>query len=68
MESFQVDGRAELKVSMETASPSNLEGVEPSRWCDGRGEPPAVAGTGVRQWAGPQPRPSGLAAHFSYAG
>ncbi|XP_027457250.1 radial spoke head protein 9 homolog isoform X2 [Zalophus californianus] len=52
---------------METASPSNLAGVDQSRGRNGRGEPPAVAGARVRQRAGPQPRSSGLAAHLPYA-
>lgn len=53
---------------METASPSNLEDVEPSGRGDGRGQSPAVPGAGVGQWAGPQPGPPGLAAHFPFAG
>ena len=38
---------------MDTASPSNLAGVEQSRLRDGRRKPPAVTGVGVWQWAGP---------------
>lgn len=57
VESFLPGGRAELWVTMETVSPSNLAGVDQSRGRDGRGKPPAVAGAGVRQRAGAQPRP-----------